>query len=56
VIAEKWVPGKQPFQTIWEYFDSGYLVPEKQVPQGPLEYIPASMKMVLNSTNGRGSV
>ena len=56
VIAEKWVPGKQPFQTIWEYFDSGYLVPEKQVPQGPLEYIPASMKMVLNSTNGRGGV
>ncbi len=54
VIAEKWVPGKQPFQTIWEYFDSGYLVPEKQVPQGPLEYISASMNMVLNSTDGRG--
>ncbi len=49
VIAEKWVPDKQPFQTIWEYFDAGYLVPDKQVPQGPLAYMPVSGKMLLSS-------
>jgi len=38
-IVEKWVPGKVPFQTIWEYMDAGYLQVESQVPQGPMEYI-----------------
>ena len=55
VIAEKWVPDKHPFQTIWEYFDSGYLVPDRHVPQGPLEYRPASEKMVLNRADGLSS-
>jgi hypothetical protein len=40
VIAEKWVPGKDPFQTIWEYMDVGYLVTESRVPQGPMTYAP----------------
>jgi hypothetical protein len=40
VIAEKWVPGKNPFQTIWEYMDAGYLVAESRVPQGPMTYAP----------------
>jgi hypothetical protein len=38
VIAEKWVPGKSPFQVIWESMDSGDLQIENFVPQGPLTY------------------
>jgi len=38
VIAEKWVPGKAPFQVIWEYIDSGDLQISSLVPQGPLTY------------------
>ena len=38
VIAEKWVDGKVPFQTIWEYMDSGDLHIDNLVPQGPMEY------------------
>lgn len=52
VIAEKWVPEAVPFQTIWEYLDAGYLVLEKQVPQGPLSYTEASGMMVFNSLYG----
>ncbi len=48
VIAEKWLPGKAPFQTIWEYFDAGYLLPDPHVPQGPLTYVSQGAdKMVL---------
>jgi len=39
VIAEKWVPGTVPFQTIWEYFDAGYMQVDSHVPQGPLTYV-----------------
>lgn len=39
-LAEKWVPGKVPFQTIWEYMDAGYLQIEPAVPQGPEVYVP----------------
>jgi sulfhydrogenase subunit gamma (sulfur reductase) len=38
VIAEKWVPGKLPFQVIWEFMDSGDLQIENYIPQGPLTY------------------
>lgn len=38
MIAEKWVPGKAPFQLIWEAMDSGVLEIEKRIPQGPLTY------------------
>ncbi len=38
VIAEKWVPGKAPFQVMWEYMDAGYLCVESTVPQGSLTY------------------
>ncbi len=38
VMAEKWVPGKAPFQIIWEYMDAGYLETESHVPQGPMTY------------------
>jgi len=40
-IVEKWVPGKAPFQVIWEFMDAGYLQIDPFVPQGPLEYLPA---------------
>jgi hypothetical protein len=38
VIAEKWVPGKEPFQVIWEYMDAGWLVVDNMVPQGLLSF------------------
>jgi hypothetical protein len=40
VIAEKWVPGTSPFQTIWEYMDAGHIAIANHVPQGPLEFVP----------------
>ncbi len=40
VMAEKWVPGKEPFQVLWEYMDAGYLVIDSHVPQGPMWYEP----------------
>jgi len=42
VIVEKWVPGKAPFQVMWEFMDSGYLEVDTLIPQGPMEYIPGS--------------
>lgn len=38
VIVEKWVPGKAPFQIMWEYIDAGDLVIDSRIPQGPLDY------------------
>ena len=38
VIAEKWVPGKEPFQVIWEYIDADWLVVDNLIPQGPLNF------------------
>ena len=38
VITEKWVPGKAPFQVIWEYIDAGFLEVENRIPQGLLTY------------------
>lgn len=38
VIAEKWVPGKEPFQLMWEYMDAGWLVIDNMVPQGVLTF------------------
>ena len=40
VIVEKWVPGKAPFQVIWEYMDSGSLEIDNLIPQGPFTFIP----------------
>lgn len=42
VIAEKWIPGKAPFQAIWEAMDAGDIVVESHVPQGPIEYVDSS--------------
>jgi len=38
IIAEKWTPGKAPFQQIWEAMDSGALQVDNHVPQGVYEY------------------
>jgi hypothetical protein len=42
VIVEKWQTDKQPFQTIWEYIDAGYLHIDSHVPQGPITFVPQS--------------
>jgi hypothetical protein len=34
VAAEKWVPGKAPFQELWEAIDAGVLEISKEIPQG----------------------
>lgn len=39
-IVEKWVPGKVPFQAIWEAMDNGYIRIDARVPQGPEIYEP----------------
>lgn len=39
-IVEKWVPGKAPFQVIWEYMDAGRLQISRAVPQGPEPFVP----------------
>jgi hypothetical protein len=50
MIVEKWIPGKAPFQTLWEYFDSGVIEVVKAIPQGPLAFVPdASGKMILQT-------
>jgi hypothetical protein len=45
VIVEKWVPGKEPFQVMWEFMDKDLLKVENAIPQGPLTYV--------RSENGR---
>jgi hypothetical protein len=39
VIAEKWVSGTAPFQTMWDYMDAGALRIENGIPQGPMDYV-----------------
>lgn len=41
VMVEKWIPGKAPFQAMWEAMDAGDVVIESHVPQGPIEYVDA---------------
>jgi hypothetical protein len=43
-IVEKWVPGKAPFQAIWECMDAGYLRIVSQVPQGPQVFTPQRLE------------
>jgi hypothetical protein len=38
VLAEKWVPGKEPFQVLWEAMDSGAIHVSSRVPQGRYGY------------------
>ncbi len=48
VIAEKWVSGTEPLETIWRLLDSGALrVDFASVPQGPYDYVPEDDLRVL---------
>jgi hypothetical protein len=47
VMAEKWIPGKVPFQLIWEYFDSRDLVLDSHVPQQIVDFKAVNGKMEL---------
>ncbi len=47
VVVEKWVPGKAPFQAIWEAMDSGALEISPRVPQGPHRYVPRHGRMAV---------
>ncbi len=47
VVVEKWVPGKAPFQAIWEAMDSGALEISPRVPQGPHHDEPRDGRMVI---------
>ena len=50
VVTEKWMPGKQPFQVIWECMDAGYLQVDRRIPQGPMKYVPSpDGRMVLST-------
>jgi hypothetical protein len=40
ILVEKWVPGKVPFQVLWEAMDSGQVQIDSYVPQGPMAYLP----------------
>jgi hypothetical protein len=42
-IVEKWVPGKAPFQAIWEAMDAGDIVIDARVPQGPEPFSPVAL-------------
>ncbi len=46
MIVEKWVPGKVPFQVIWEYMDAGYIQIAKAIPQGPMGYAPDEKRIM----------
>lgn len=50
MIVEKWVQGKEPFQVIWEYMDTGFLKVENRIPQGPLTYIPGPSGLMVLQT------
>ncbi len=51
VTVEKWIPGKAPFQILWEYFDSGVIEVVKDIPQGPFDYAPnAAGQMILHTS------
>ncbi|HEX9012007.1 MAG TPA: hypothetical protein VF813_00775 [Anaerolineaceae bacterium] len=50
VVVEKWLPGKIPFQVIWEAMDAGALEIDNLVPQGPFIYEPGEGgRMVLKA-------
>ncbi len=50
VIAEKWVPGTEPFELICDYIDQGRLVIDNRVPQGQLEFTKKGNAMVIKTT------
>jgi hypothetical protein len=49
VVVEKWVPGKAPFQVMWEYMDAGTIEIGNLVPQGPLTFAEQGGMMVVRT-------
>lgn len=47
MVAEKWVEGTVPFQTIWQAMDAGALEVVSRVPQGRLWFVEDGSHMVL---------
>ena len=47
LVAEKWVPGTQPFEVLLAAIDSGRLEISSRVPQGSMHYVPVGDRMVL---------
>ena len=47
VIAEKWVAGMKPFQTMVEFMDAGYIRIGNHIPQGPIRYVNGKEKGIL---------
>jgi hypothetical protein len=47
VIVEKWVEGKEPFQTIWEAMDSATIEIASVIPQGYFSYRLINNRMIL---------
>jgi hypothetical protein len=39
MLVEKWLPGRAPFQVLWEAMDEGRVIVEAKVPQGPVDYV-----------------
>jgi hypothetical protein len=50
VIAEKWVPGKAPFQVIWESIDNGFIEIDNNIPQGLLAFAPSPEERMILQT------
>lgn len=47
IIAEKWIDGKVPLQSMWEAFDAGVIEIDSRVPQGPHQYVSDDGRAVL---------
>lgn len=47
ILVEKWVPGKEPFQILWEAMDAGQVEVDSYVPQGPMAYVPDETGMMV---------
>lgn len=53
LLVEKWVPGKAPFQVLWEAMDAGMVEVSSRIPQGPLSYVAgANGRRVLSEDSG----
>lgn len=52
LVAEKWVPGTQPFDVLLTAIDDGRLAISQGVPQGRMRYVAAGDRMVLREADG----
>jgi hypothetical protein len=52
LMAEKWVPGTEPFDVLLQAMDDGRLEVSHGVPQGPMHYVTQGDRMVLQLGGG----